>query len=81
MAGDTVNNQLKGAAEETTAAAMVTAAESATGTGTVTDTAMIRTVKPMLKAFSVGSNHNNIAAQQSTHFLVEWSISFMLVEM
>jgi hypothetical protein len=32
MAGDTVNNQLKGAAEETTAAATVTAAETATAT-------------------------------------------------
>jgi hypothetical protein len=29
MAGDTVNNQLKGVAEETTAAEMVTAAETA----------------------------------------------------
>jgi hypothetical protein len=36
MAGDTVNNQLKGVAEETTAAAMVTAAETATVTKTVT---------------------------------------------
>ena len=35
MAGDTVNNQLKGVAEETTAAAMVTAAETATATKTV----------------------------------------------
>jgi hypothetical protein len=51
MVGDTVNNQLKGAAEETTAAAMVTAAESATGMETVMDTATIRTVKLMLKAF------------------------------
>ncbi len=32
MAGDTVNNQLKGAAEEMTAAATVTAAETATAT-------------------------------------------------
>jgi hypothetical protein len=36
MAGDTVNNQLKGVAEETTAAAMVMAAETATVTKTVT---------------------------------------------
>ncbi len=36
MAGDTVNNQLQGVAEETTAAAMVTAAETATATKTVT---------------------------------------------
>ncbi len=62
MAGDTVNNKLKGAVEETTGPAMVTAAETATGTETVTDTATMRTVKPMLKAFLVGSNHNNIAA-------------------
>ncbi len=36
MAGDTVNNQLKGVAEETTAVAMVTAVETATATKTVT---------------------------------------------
>jgi hypothetical protein len=36
MAGDTVNNQLKGVAEEMTAAAMVTVAETATATKTVT---------------------------------------------
>jgi hypothetical protein len=36
MAGDTVNNQLKGVAEETTAAAIVTAAETATATKMVT---------------------------------------------
>ncbi len=36
IAGDTVNNQLKGLAEETTAVAMVTAAETATATKTVT---------------------------------------------
>jgi hypothetical protein len=35
MVGDTVNNQLKGVVEETTAAAMVTAAETATATKTV----------------------------------------------
>jgi hypothetical protein len=36
MAGDTVNNQLKGLSKETTAAAMVTVAETATATKTVT---------------------------------------------
>ncbi len=36
MAGDTVNNQLKGVAEYTTAAAMVMAAETVTMTQTVT---------------------------------------------
>ncbi len=36
MAGDTGNNQLKGVGEEMTAAAMVTAAETATATKTVT---------------------------------------------
>jgi hypothetical protein len=36
MARDTVNNQLKGVAEETTAAVMVTAAETATATKTAT---------------------------------------------
>jgi hypothetical protein len=78
MGGGTDNNQLKGAAEETTSAVTVTAVETATATETVTVTARIRTATPMLKGFSVGCNHNNIAAQQSTHFLVEWCISFML---
>ncbi len=41
-AGDTVNNQLKGAAEKTAAVATVTAAETATATETVTVTARIR---------------------------------------
>jgi hypothetical protein len=36
MAGDTVNNQLKGVAEEVIAAAMVTVAETATATKMVT---------------------------------------------
>jgi hypothetical protein len=36
MAGNTVNNQLKGVVEEMTAAAMVTAGETATATKTVT---------------------------------------------
>jgi hypothetical protein len=36
MVGGTVNNQLKGVAEETTVAAMVTAAETATVTKMVT---------------------------------------------
>ncbi len=36
MAGDTVNNQLIGVAEETTAAAIVTAAKTATATKMVT---------------------------------------------
>ncbi len=36
MAGDTVNNQLKGVAEETTAVGMVTAAETATAMKMVT---------------------------------------------
>ncbi len=36
MARDSDNNQLKGVAEETTVAAMVTAAETATATKTVT---------------------------------------------
>jgi hypothetical protein len=36
MTGDTVNNQLKGVAEETTAAAMAMAAETATATKMVT---------------------------------------------
>ena len=52
---DTVDNQLKGAAEETTAAATVTAAETARATEMVTVTARIRTATPMLKGFSVGS--------------------------
>ena len=43
MAGYTVDNQLKGAAEETTAVATVTAAETATATEMVTVTARIRT--------------------------------------
>ncbi len=55
MAGYTVDNQLKGAAEEATAAAMVTAAETATATETVTVTASIRTATLMLKCFSVGT--------------------------
>jgi hypothetical protein len=55
MAGYTVDNQLKGAAEETTAAATVTAAETATATETVTVTASIRTATPMLKGFLVGT--------------------------
>jgi hypothetical protein len=55
MAGYTVDNQLKGAAEETTAAATVTAAETATATKTVTVTARIRTATLMLKDFLVGT--------------------------
>jgi hypothetical protein len=43
MAGYTVDNQLKGAAEETT------------GTETVKVTARIRTATPMLKGFLVGT--------------------------
>jgi hypothetical protein len=49
MAGYTVDNQLKGAAEETTAAVTMTAAETATATETVTVTARIRTATPMLR--------------------------------
>ncbi len=55
MAGYTVDNQLKGAAEEKTATAMVTAAETVTATETVTVTASIRKATPMLKGFSVGT--------------------------
>ncbi len=55
MAGYTVDNQLKGAAEETTATAMVMAAETATATETVTVTASIRTATLMLKGFLVGT--------------------------
>jgi hypothetical protein len=62
MAGDTDNNQLKGAAEQTTAVATVTAAETAMATEMVTVTAKIRTVMPILRVFLVGSNHNNIAS-------------------
>jgi hypothetical protein len=71
MAGDTDNNQLKGAAEETTAVATVMAVETATAKKTVMVTAKIRTATPMFKVFLVGSNHNNISAQQSTHFFTE----------
>ncbi len=55
MAGHTVDNQLKGAAEETTAAATVTAGETATTMEMVTVTARIRTATPMLKGFLVGT--------------------------
>jgi hypothetical protein len=55
MAGYTVNNQLKGAMEETTVAATVMAAETATSMETVTVTARIRTATPMLKGFTVGT--------------------------
>jgi hypothetical protein len=55
MAGYTVDNQLKGAVEETTAVATVTAAETATAMETVTVTASIRTATPMSKGFSVGT--------------------------
>ncbi len=55
MAGYTVDNQLKGAAEEMTVAATVTVAEIATAMEMVTVTARIRTATPMLKGFSVGS--------------------------
>ncbi len=54
MAGYTVDNQLKGAAEETTVAATVTAAETATAMET-TVTARIMRGTPMLKGFSVGT--------------------------
>ncbi len=58
MAGDTVINQLIGAAEEMTAVAMVTVAETATALETLTVTVRIRTVMPMLKGFLFGSYHN-----------------------
>ncbi len=62
MVGYTVDNQLKGAEEETTAAATVTvtAAETATATEMVTVTARIRTAMPMLKGFSVGSTSSSL---------------------
>jgi hypothetical protein len=47
MAGDTVNNQLKRVTEETIAAAMVTAAETATAIKTVTNLAMDRSLSPI----------------------------------
>ncbi len=59
MAGYTVDNQLKGAAEETTAVAMVTAAETATATETVMVTERIRTAMPMLKGFSDGTEEHD----------------------
>jgi hypothetical protein len=60
MAGYTVDNQLKGAAEESTAAATVTAAEIATATEMVTVTARMRTATPMLKGFLVGSTSSSL---------------------
>jgi hypothetical protein len=68
MAGYTVGNQLKGAAEETTAAVTVTAAETATVTEMVTVTARIRTATPMLKGFLVGTE--DCFQQGSYDFLV-----------
>ncbi len=60
MVGYTVDNQLKGAAEEMTAAATVTAAETATATEMVMVTARIRMATPMLKGFSVGSTSSSL---------------------
>ncbi len=68
MAGYTADNQLKGAAEETTAAGTVTAAETATVTDMVTVTARIRTATPMLKGFSVGTE--DCSQRGSNNYLV-----------
>ncbi len=46
MVGGTDNNQLKGAAEETTVTAMVTATETVMAMETVTVTAIITTLTP-----------------------------------
>ncbi len=78
MAGYTVDNKLKGAAEETTAAATVTAAETVTATKMVTVTARIRTAMPMLreKLSSSLGNAKNYRYQRYFRPLKFFIISF-----